>query len=81
MAKITTIKELDSIKQKLINEIEQLDNQWITDAYYKGFDKFIQCCNNLENKPLPDMTIKEIKFINFINSINIYDLEFIFKEL
>lgn len=75
-----TIKELKELKNELSKLIWACDD-WMVDAYFKGFDRFKEHIDILNNRRLSDLDITEIKVINFINRLSIYDLEFMIKEL
>ncbi len=80
MNKALSIEELKELKRELTKHINNLDD-FIVDAYYKSYNKFVKLIEELNNKKLSTLTIKEIKAINFINRLNKFDLEYMIKEL
>ncbi len=78
--RLLTIKESRELKNELSKLIWACDD-WTVDAYFKGFDRFIERMEVLNNRRLSGLDIAEIRLINFINKLSIYDLEFMIKEL
>ena len=75
-----SIKEMKELKRKIRNQVENVD-QWTIDAYYKGFEKFTNRIQQLNNTNLNLLDIRQVKLLNLINKINKYDLQFIMQEL
>ncbi len=78
--KSISIKELRELKGELGKLVWACDD-WTVDAYFKGFDKFKERLDILNNRKLSDLDITEIKLINFINRLSMHDIEFMMKEL
>jgi hypothetical protein len=78
--KSISIKELRELKRELSKLVWACDD-WTVDAYFKGFDKFKERLDILNNRKLSDLDITEIKLINFINRLSMHDIEFMMKEL
>ena len=79
-SKSISINELRELKKELSKLVWACDD-WTVDAYFKGFDKFKERIEVLNNRRLSGLDIAEIKLINFINRLSMHDIEFMMKEL
>ena len=76
-----TTESYKDLKRELTKNIFQYDDGFIVDYYFKGYDKFTNYINRLNNTKLSDLKIEQIKILNYVNKIKEIDLKYILIEL
>ena len=65
-----SIEYIKELKRELTKKVYNVNDDFIINAYFKDWNKFIKLMIELNNKSLSSLTRQEIKLINFINKID-----------
>ena len=65
-----SIEYIKELKRELTKKVYNVNDDFIINAYFKDWNKFIKLMIELNNKSLSSLTGQEIKLINFINKID-----------